>query len=148
MLTSPTHLRDTLLELDTDLGGLPGRRVALLGFHDANPTRIADNVRALCETPGWTVIDLRQTAVRLPERLPKALAAAKLALMLNVAAPLPTDVSLLIRALRDAHDAVVWTDGTRCPLPATRMLYVIAAGARSHDQLPPQLKAIDFMTFG
>ena len=148
MLTSPTHLRDTLLELDTDLGGLPGRRVALLGFHDASPTRVADNVRALCETPGWTVIDLRQAAVCLPEKLPETLAAPKLALLVDVAAPLPTDLSLLIRALRDAHDAVVWTNGTRCPLPATRMLYVIAAGARSLDQLPPQLKAIDFMTFG
>jgi hypothetical protein len=148
MLTSARHLRDKLLELDKDLGGLPGRRVSLLGFRDPNAKRVDDNVRALRETPGWTVVDLRNApAVRLPEALVQALGAPKLALLVDVAAVLPTDASLLIRALHDSHDAVRWADGTQSQLPARRMLYVVAVGARSLKELPTLLQRIDFMTF-
>jgi hypothetical protein len=137
-----------LLDLDNDLGGLTGRRVALLGFRDPNAKRVDDNVRALRETPGWTVVDLRDApAARLPVTLAQALAAPKLALLLDVALGVPTDASLLIRALHDAHDAVRWTDGTQSELPANRKLYIIAAGARSAEELPTLLRRIDFMTF-
>lgn len=148
MLTSATHLRDKLIELDDDVGGLPGRRVSLLGFRDSNAKRVDDNVRALHQTPGWTVIDLRDAAaVRLPEALVEALAAPKLALLVNAPAALPTDASLLIRALYDSQDAVCWVDGTQSRLPAKRMLYVVAVGARSVKELPALLQQIDFMTF-
>src|SRR5438045_2505276 len=103
MLTSPTHLRDKLVELDSDLVGLPGRRVSLLGFRDPNAKRVDDNLRALRETPGWTVVDLRNaSSARLPEALVQALAAPKFAMLVDVAAVLPTDASLLIRALHDS----------------------------------------------
>jgi hypothetical protein len=110
--------------------------------------RVDDNLRALRETPGWTVLDLRNTqAVRLPEALNHALAAPKLALLVDVVAVLPTDASLLIRALHDSHAAVRWVDGTQSHLPAKRMLYVVAVGARSLKDLPTLLQRIDFMTF-
>jgi len=148
MLTTPTHLRDKLLDLDNDLGGLPGRRVALLGFRDPNAKRVDDNVRALRATPEWMVIDLRNApAVRLPELFIPALSAPKLAVLVDVAAALPADASLLLRALHDSHDAVRWADGTQSELPATRMLYDIAVGARSAEDLPTLLQRIDFMTF-
>ena len=148
MLTAPTHVRDKLLELDNDVGGLPGRRVALLGFRDPNAKRVEDNVRVLRETPGWTVIDLRDAlAVRLPGALAQSLAAPKLALLVEAAVGLPAHAALLIRALHDSHDAVRWADGTQSELPAKRMLYVVAAGARSVEELPALLQRIDFMTF-
>jgi hypothetical protein len=148
MLTTPTHLRDKLHELDNDLGALPGRRVALLGFRDPNAKRVDDNVRALRESPGWTVVDLRDApGARLPMALVQALAAAKLALLMDVAVEVPTDASLLIRALHDSHDSVCWANGTQSVLPAKRMLYVVAAGARSVEELPALLQRIDFMTF-
>lgn len=148
MLTSPTNLKDTLLALDNDVGGLPGRRVSLLGFRDPNAQRVADNVRALCETPNWTVVDLRNDSnVRLPGALIQSLAAAKLAVLVDVTRPLANDVTQLIRALYDARDAVRWTDGTQTPLPTDRMLHVIAVGARVVDELPALLQTIDFMKF-
>lgn len=148
MLTSPTHLRDKLIDLDNDLGGLPGRRVALLGFRDPNAKRVDDNLRTLCQTSGWTVVDLRNAlVVRLPESLSQALEAPRFVLLMDVTAALPTDASLLIRALHDSHDSVRWADGTQSPLPAKRMLYVVAAGARSVEDLPMLLQRIDFMTF-
>ena len=148
MLSSPTHLRDKLVELDHDLGGLPGRRVSLLGFRDPNAKRVYDNVRALCEVPGWTVIDLRNApTVLLSESLMQAIASPKLAMLVDVAAALPTDASLLIRALHDSREAVRWVDGTQSPLPAKRMLYVVAVGARSIKDLQALLRRIDFMTF-
>ena len=148
MLTSPTHLRNTLVELDNDLSGLPGRRVSLLGFRDPNMKRVDENVRTLRETAGWTVVDLRNTEViQLPEGLVQALTAPKLALLLNVSDVLPSDVSLLIRALHDSRNTVFWANGASSELPADRMLYVIAEGARSIDELPDLLSRIDFMTF-
>jgi len=148
MLTTPTHLRDKLLELDNDLGLLPGRRVALLGFRDPNAKRVDDNVRALSETPGWTVVDLRDVqGARLPAALAQSLAAPKLALLVDVAAGVPADASLLIRALHDSHDAVRWADGTQSEVPDERILYVVAVGARHIEELPPLLQRIDFMTF-
>ena len=144
MLTTPTHLRDQLIELDNDVGGLPGRHVALLGFRDPNAKRVDDNVRTLRGAPGWTVIDLRDGQ---QARLSEALAAPRLALLVDAAAKLPADASLLIRALHDDHDEVHWADGARSALPAKRTLYVIAAGARSVEDLPPLLARIDIMTF-
>ena len=148
MLTSPTHLRDKLANLDNEIGGLPGRRVSLLGFRDPNAKRVDDNLRTLCETPGWVLVDLRNSSqVLLPEALGKALAAPKLALLVDVSVALPTDASLLIRALHDSRDAVHWADGTESRLPATRMLYVIAIGACVFAELPTLLQRIDFMEF-
>lgn len=148
MLTSPVHLKNILVELDNDLSGLPGRRVALLGFRDPNVRRVDENVRTLRETPGWKLVDLRNTqTAQLPEMLVQALTASKLALLVNVSEGLPTDVSLLIRALHDSHDTVFWTNRTQSQLPENRMLYVIAEGARSWDELPMVLQRIDFMQF-
>jgi hypothetical protein len=148
MLTSPTHLKNMLVELDNDLSGLPGRRVSLLGFRDPNVKRVDDNVRTLRETPGWTLVDLRNPeAAQLPETLIQALTAAKLALLVDVSDALPTDASLLIRALHDSQDRVFWANGTQSQLPANRILHVIAEGARSSDELPTLLQRIDFMTF-
>jgi len=148
MLTTATHLRDQLLELDNDLGGLPGRRVALLGFRDPNPKRVDDNLRALRDASGWAVVDLRDApSVPLPAALTETIAAPKLVLILNVASALPRDAAMLIRALHDSRDSVDWSDGTDSELPEDRMLYVVAAGARSVEELPPLLQRIDFMTF-
>ena len=148
MLTAPAHLRDKLMELDKDVGGLPGRRVALLGFRDPNATRVEDNVRLLRETPGWTLVDLRDPqAVSLPGALAQSVAAQKLALLVETSVGLPTDAALLIRALHDSHSSVRWTDSTQSELPAKRMLYVVVAGARSVEDLPALLQRIDFMTF-
>jgi hypothetical protein len=148
MLTTPTHLRDSLLDLDNDVGGLPGRRVALLGFRDPNAKRVSDNVQALGATSGWTVVDLRDPlAGRTPVGLVQALEAPKLVLLVDLAIGVPTDASLLIRALHDSHDSVRWADGTVSKLPAKRMLYVVAVGARSVEELPTLLQRIDFMTF-
>lgn len=148
MLSSPTHLRDELVALASDLGGLPGRRVALLGLRDPNAKRVDDNIHALCETPEWTVIDLRNApSARLSKSLGQALPAPKLALLVDVTAALPPDASLLIRALHDSRDSVRWVDGTQSPLPARQMLYVVAIGARSLEELPTLLQKIDFMTF-
>jgi len=148
MLISPTHLRDQLDALASDLGGLPGHRVALLGFRDPNAKRVDENVHELCATPGWTVIDLRSgSAVRLSDSIVQALSAPELALLVDVTAALPPDASLLIRALHDSRDSVQWVDGTQSPLPARQMLYVVAIGARSLEELPTLLQKIDFMTF-
>lgn len=144
MLTTPTHLRDKLCELDNDLGGLPGRRVALLGFRDPNAKRVDDNLRALRETPQWTVVDHRNVS---EAGLSKVLDAPKLAMVLDANDPVPTDASLLIRALHDSHKAVRWRDGTGSALPSDRKLYIVAVGARSVDELPALLQRIDFMTF-
>ena len=144
MLTSPTHLRDKLVELDDDLGGLRGRRVALLGFRDPNAKRVDDNLRALRETPAWTVMDRHDAS---GVSLSQVLDAPKLAIVLDAAAALPADAALLIRALHDSHDAVRWMDGTDSRLPADRKLYIVAVGARSMKDLPAELQRIDFMTF-
>ncbi len=141
MLTSPTHLRDTLVELDRDLGGLPGRRVALLGFRDANPTRVADNVHALCRTPGWTVIDLRHTPEQLPAILPEALAAPRLALLVDVAAPLPTDVPLRTAPSRSAPcNPAREQPGRKC-LPATNSEDDISLPAECLGERPRRTRA-------
>lgn len=148
MLTTPTHLRDSLLDLDNDVGGLPGLRVALLGFRDPNAKRIGDNLYALCETPGWVVVDVRDPpAARVPMPLVQALEVPKLVLLLDVAVGVPANASRLIRALRDSRDRVCWADGTESKLPAKSMLYVVAIGARSVEELPTLLRRIDCMTF-
>jgi hypothetical protein len=148
MLTSSTNLRDKLVELNSDIGRLPGRRVALLGFRDSNATRVADNLCELKGAAGWTVVDLLSTVPEsLPQVLAKELAAPKLAVILDTTRPVPTDALLLIRALHDSHDAVRWSDGTTSALPAKRILYVIASGARELQDLPSWLQRIDFMTF-
>lgn len=148
MLTSPTHLRDKLVELDNDISLLSGRVVSLLGFRDSNAKRVDDNVRALRATPPWTLIDIRGIPpATISGVFIEALSAPKVAMLVDAASPLPTDASLLIRALYDSHDAVRWADGSQSPLPADRILYVIAAGARSVGDLPPELRRIDYMTF-
>jgi len=148
MLTMPTHLRDSLLDLDNDVGGLPGRGVVLLGLHDPDAKRIADNLHTLCETPDWVVVDVRDPqSVRLPLPLIQALEAPKLALLLDVAVEIPANAAMLIRDLRDSRDSVHWADGTETRLPEKRMLYVIAIGASSVEELPKLLQQIDFMTF-
>jgi hypothetical protein len=148
MLTSPAALRDKLAELDVDIGLLPGRRVALLGFRDPSATRVAENVRVLQSAAGWTAVDLR-LPIEGPIRqvLGKALDAPKLALILDTTKAPPTDALLLIRALRDSNNFVRWVDGAETPLPADRILYVIASGAREWNDLPRELQRIDFMTF-
>jgi hypothetical protein len=148
MLKSPTDLRDKLIELDNDVGLLGGRKVALLGFRDPNAKRVQENVLRLSEANGWKLVDVDAVhSAQLAMVLAEALSAPKLVLLIDVAAPIPTDVSLLIRALHDSQDAVVWEDRTLSQLPEERILYVIALGARSSDELPPLLQRIDFMTF-
>lgn len=148
MLTTPTRLRDELEKLDLDLGGLGGRRVALLGFRDPNAKRVDDNIRSVGAAPGWTLVDARRsTAEPLVTALKASLAAPRLALLLDATAPVPTDAAVLVRALHDSRDSVTWVDGTASALPDRRMLYVVASGARSIDDLPPALQRIDFMTF-
>ena len=148
MLTSPTHLRDELLKLDGDIGGLGGRRVALIGFRDPNQKRVSDNLRVLREVPGWTLVDARESAGEsLMTALTEGLDTPHLALLLDVSAPIPTDASLFIRALHDSRDSVVWTDRTESRIPGKRLLHVIAMGARSIEDLPQVLRRIDFMTF-
>jgi hypothetical protein len=71
----------------------------------------------------------------------------RLALLLDAAAPVPTDASVLIRAIHDARDSVTWVDRTASAIPDPRLLYVVACGARSIDDLPPVLQRIDFMIF-
>jgi hypothetical protein len=147
-MTSPNELRDKLAELDADIGLLPGRRVALLGFRDPDATRVADNVRMLQAASGWTVVDLR-SPIEAPvhQVLAKALDAVKLAMVLDTTNAPPTDALLLIRTLHDSNDVVRWTDGTETPLQSRRILYVIASGAREASDLPRELQRIDFMTF-
>jgi hypothetical protein len=148
VLTTPTHLRDSLLDLDNDIDGLPGRRVALLGFREPNAKRIADNLHTLCDTAGWVVVDVRDPqSCRVPLPLIQALEAPKLALILEVAVEIPANAAMLIRDLHDSRDLVHWADGTETRLPENRMLYVIAIGARSVEELPTLLQKIDFMTF-
>ena len=149
MLTSPTHLRDALVALDADLGLLPGRRLALLGLRDPNATRLAENLRTLQATPAWTLVDARPGGAggALREALGTALAAPKVALLVDATAPIPADADRLICALHDSCDTVAWSDGALAALPSKRMLFVIALGARAANELPPLLARIDFMTF-
>ena len=148
MLTSPTILRERLVTLDNDIGLLSGRRVALLGFRDSNAKRVDENLRALRATPGWTVVDIRTPPPGpLHELIAPTLSGPKLALLLDTAVALPTDATLLIRALHDSQDAVRWADGTQSQLPTRLILYVIAAGARWPEELPSRLAQIDFMDF-
>ena len=72
---------------------------------------------------------------------------AERALLADPAVGLPADAALLIHALQDSHNVVRWTDGTQFELPANRMLYVVAAGVRSVEELPALPQRIDFMTF-
>lgn len=146
MLTSATALRDALVKLDDDVGLLRGRRVALLGFRDPNATRVDDNIRTLKAAAGWTVIDVRSPASPR-DALAATLGAPKLAMLVGATATIPIDASLLIRALHDDRDTVRWQDGTQAAIPENRILYVVASGARSIDDLPPVLARIDYMTF-
>jgi hypothetical protein len=148
MLTTPTRLRDELVKLDRDLVGLGGRRAALVGFRDPNEKRVEDNLRSVAEAPGWTLVDARRSSPgQLVTALKAALGAPRLALLLDAAAPVPTDASVLIRAIHDARDSVTWVDRTASAIPDPRLLYVVACGARSMNDLPPVLQRIDFMIF-
>jgi hypothetical protein len=148
MLTTANHLRDHLSGLDKDLEGLRGKRVALLGFRDPNEHRVEDNLRVLRETSPWVLIDLRSSQLqRLPEALISKINVPKIVIIVDTTATLPNDAVLLIRAVHDSKNAVVWSDGTQSVLPTDQWLYVISLGARSIDELPSVLQRIDFMTF-
>ena len=108
-------------------------------------TPIDDNVANLGSLH-WPMVDVR--AAKDPGKaLAHHAAAAKLTLLVDATQKLPTDAELLIRAVHDSRDSVRWVDGTESALPAKQVLHVIAAGARSIDDLSRWLARIDFMDF-
>jgi hypothetical protein len=148
VLTSPTTLRDNLLRLDEDLSGLPGRRVALLGFHDPNAKRVDENVRGVEASRAWQFADARAGRVATSSTvLAKLVDGPKIVMLVDVSVPLPADSELLVRALHDSHETVRWMNKTESRLPAKQILYVLAAKARSIDDLPGVLARIDFIQF-
>jgi hypothetical protein len=148
VLTSPTTLSDSLRRLDEDIGLLPGRRVALLGFRDPNAKRVDENVLAVEASRAWQFADARAGRGGTSSTvLAKLVDAPKIVMLVDVSVALSADSELLVRALHDSNETIRWMNQTESRLPSKQVLYVLAAGARSIDDLPRVLASIDFMQF-